>query len=40
MLARMWGRSGKELPYTVGRKVNQCSHCGNQYGGLSKKNYK
>jgi hypothetical protein len=34
MLVRIKGE--KEPLSIIGRNVNQCSHCGNQYGGSSK----
>ena len=35
MLERVWRK--EKTSYTVGGKVNWCSHYGKQYGGLLKK---
>ena len=35
---KCWQGCGEKGPlYTVGGNINQCSHCGKQYGGFSKK---
>ena len=35
-----WGCKKRELSYTVGGNVSQCSHCGKQYRDFSKKKKK